>query len=159
MTWTIHPQLTSTPSLCLLLQTCVSCSTILRKNFIKKKDNGSNQVPEWRKKTSHVSLVFVIFSLLLKTCRDSLCPRIWRMNLTPWATQVVVVWGGIGCEDLRKEFGSRTSFFSMAKWSNILLIPWTCPWNLYLGKTAFDLGRMQVLCLCKLSFSILGSLS
>lgn len=149
MTQTIYPQLSSFPA---PMPPLVLCSTILGQNFIKRKNTGSNQVREWRKKSSHVSLVVVIFSLLIKTCRDSLCPRFWRMNLTSWAPQVVVGWGRIGCEDLREDFGSRTSFCSVAKWSNIPLVPWTCPWNLYLGKTAFDLGRTQVLCLWELSF-------
>lgn len=159
MTWTIHPQFSSTPSPCLLLEACVSCSTILGKNFIKAMTLDPIRCQSGERSTHMFLWSLSFFSILIKTCRDSLCPRIWRINLTPWATQVVVGWGRIGCEDLRKEFGSRTSFCSVAKWSNIPLVPWTCPWNLYLEKTALILAGHKFYVYESWVFSILSSLS
>lgn len=76
------------------------------------------------KRRADMFLWFLLFfSFLIKAFKDTLCAGVWRLNLTPWATHVVVGWGRVGCEELRKELGSRISFSSAANWSNVLWFP------------------------------------
>ena len=150
ITWTIHPELSSFPP------SPSFTSTHVRQHHFRAefcKEEGYWIYLGGRKVEEELMYPFIFCHFPVQDCKDSSYERIWRLNMTPWHTQVVMQCReGAGCENARKQFGSRTSFRSVANWSHVPLVPWTYPWNLYLGKTAFEGGRTQVLCLPELSF-------
>lgn len=158
MTWSTPPQLPLAPP----PPPPFACTCMMQHHFGAEfyKEEGYSIYSGDRGKRTHMFLWFLLFFyLLIKACKDSLYEVIWRLNLTPWDTQNGHgAGGGVEYEDLRKEFGSRTSFSSFSNWSNVPLVSLNLPMKFVSWKnciwcwqdTSFMFMRVEFLVLCVL---------
>ena len=141
ITWTIHPELSSFPP-----SPSFTSTHVMQHHFRAEfcKEEGYLICLGGRKVKEELVYSFIFCHFPVKDCKDSSYERIWRLNMIPWHTQVVMQWQGRGwmwkceetiwiqnqlplsCQLITCPFGSLNLSMKFVPWKNCILTSLLC---------------------------------